>query len=263
MEELAVPGGSSITAGQWIDFWTKYDLKKINGRNFQAFLDEPNKFLSPVVTGLVSLSGAKKILGRDKVVTVTNYNKVWETEFPDFPIYYSTVDLMVAKRNNSSGHDWRLVFYGGQSIRQLRDRFGIDPNIQPHFNNQSWYLEEVESLWASKTVPAPGYYLIDFMAQHYNLKPKELIGIAGLITSDIERTDPHIFTETLFTVFKLSGERLAEKWLHLTATKTAKGWVAVGLFTSNGYYITNYPPANNIDTMDHLIRFSVYKKQKR
>ena len=41
---LALNDGSTISAGQWQDFWKKVELKKINSINFQEFLDNPDKF---------------------------------------------------------------------------------------------------------------------------------------------------------------------------------------------------------------------------
>ncbi len=260
MERLAVNGGSGITARQWHDFWEKVELNKIHRRNFQQFLDNPEKFFDPEQDGLISLSLAKKILGRRKIITVVNFNKIWRDVFPDFPIRYTEEDLREAALRNEQGDDWRLIFYGGGSIAQLRGVFGIDPASQPCFdnNNFDWYLREEEADWAKKGARA-GYYLINFRGKFKGFNHDHQEKHLKEQYFELERTSPQIFTEAIFSIFILTGEEIASSWRHWSSVKAANGlFVNVGPLNFGGYKVSvEYPSIAN-----DALRVSICAKQR-
>ncbi len=260
MEKLAVNSGSMITAQQWRDFWEKVELSKINSENFQKFLDNPDRFSDRNNLARISLTKAKKILGRDKIFTVVNYNKIWGTRFPEFPISYIEVVLDNAAWQNKRDHDWRLVFYGGSAIVRMRDILGMDQACQPCFSHESsdWYLRETEKRWIMQT-PAPGYYLIDFKGQLKNLNHEEQEKRIKLASPTYERADPHIFAEAIFSIFKFSGERIAASWDHWTSVRTyGNAFVRVGHFDFEGLKISAEQPG----IRNHETRVSVCQKPR-
>lgn len=226
-KNMVVPDWSSVTANQMKEFWEKAspDRKQIGSRNFQNFLDNPNRY-SPDSdeTLFVSLTRAKKILGRHKVVTVTNFNKVWKTGHDEVLIFYSENDLEEASyRNKAIKGDWRLVYYSGLSIRQLNKIIGTDRKHQPCFYEQDWYFKTEEDFWADKVPPA-GYYLINFKGLLPNLDYKQQeTEIAFRFGENFKQTDPHIFIEAAMTIFKVTGERIANNWYHRSSVCTASG----------------------------------------
>jgi len=256
MTKLAVNGGSVITAPQWRDFWEKVELNKINSKNFQDFLDNPNRLSDSGLPGLISLSRAKKILGRNKIFTVVNYNKLWRESFSDFPIRYTEEDLAEAKQQNERGEDWRLVFYGGRSIIQVRRNSGLDPFSQPCFSaaDADWYFRTTESGWANNP-PVRGYNLVNFKGQFKNLnhehQEKHLKDLGTFRDLGFyERTDPHVFTEVVFSIFALTEERIAENWRHWSSTVTSSGiCVHVGLLDFNGYRVGGELPGTRADSL--------------
>lgn len=259
MENVVVPGWSSVTADQMKEFWEKASRKQIGLRNFQAFLDNPNKF-SDETSGLISISQAKKILGRRKVITVTLFNNIWQTSHNDALIFYSEEDFIdAARRNKEEGDDWRLIYYSGQSIRKLRKIIGTDKEHQPCFYKQDWYFDERQDFWADKT-PLAGYYLINFKGLFSMLNYQEQESeMFAKFDGGFERTDPHIFTETAMTIFKLTGERIAENWYHRPFFCTVDGHrVFLGHFDAEGWHVNIYWGDVRLDP---IFRVSVSRKQ--
>jgi len=259
MDEIVVPGWSEVTADQMQEFFRQASpkVKRIGLRNFQNFLDDPNKY-SDEAPGFISLSQAKKILGRDKVVTVSNFNKVWNTSHKDAPIFYGKKDFVDADcRNKEKGDDFGLFYYSGQSIRKIHEIIGVDPK-QLYFCKNNWYLNKKQDLWVNKVPPA-GYYLINLKGLFQNLKYREqedeMIAQFG---KDYERTNPHIFTEVAMTVFKLTGKRVAGGWYHRSAVCTADGLrVHAGISDALGW---NVLPFRNDADHDGCLRVSVCQK---
>ncbi len=260
MEKLAVSGGSSISAPQMRDFWEKVELRKINSRNFQDFLDNPEKFSGSLGTGFASLTLAKKILGRRKIITTVNYNKVWRDVFSDFPIFYTEEDLSEAALRNKRGDDWRLVFYGGSSIVQLRQKFGIDPASQPCFHsiNSDWYCRGSETGWSLNMIDK-GYYLINFYGRSKGMNHEHQEKHLEDSYFKLERTDPHVFTEALFSIYFFTKDRLASNWQHCSSVKSSKGlFINVGSLNFSGFRVQTEFPTVASDEM----RVSVCVKQR-
>ena len=184
------------------------------------------------------------------MITFTNYNKVWGTSFSNFPIFYTEADLLKAVAENNNGRDWRLMAYGGQSLVDLRLDFGKDKKSQPCFSydRSDWFIEKEEKEWATKT-PKRGYYLIDFKERFGELDYNSQDNCVKNLGLVFERTNTHIFAEALFTIFKLSGERvtafklsgkkiIANFWFHWTAEKTSIGaYVLLGGFDDRGLVV--------------------------
>lgn len=244
MAKLAVSGGSVITAPQWRDFWEKVELNKINSKNFQEFLDNPNCLSDSESLGLISLSRAKKILGRNKILTAVNYNKIWRENFCDFSIRYTEEDLIrFASENEKNNQDWRLVFYGGQAIIPLRHRLGVDSGSQPCFsaNYQDWFLRKHEEK-SLNSIISTGYYLVNFYGRfkglNHDQQESSLICMNNFYGDRFVRTDPNVFAETLFSIFYLTRERLAVDWSHWTSVKAFDSpYVHVGKLSFEGLVV--------------------------
>jgi len=261
MEKLAVNGGSGITARQWRDFWEKVELNKITSGNFQKYLDNPDSVSNRHNLSLISLTKAKKILGRSKILTVVNYNKIWGTRLPESAIGYSELVLDNAAWQNRRDHDWRLIYYGGSAIVMLRNILGMDQACQPCFSHEwsDWYLREQERSWIIQT-QAPGYYLINFKGQLKNLNYEEQEKQIKLSSPSYERTDPHVFAEAIFSIFKLSGERVATSWDHWTSVRTyGNAFVRLGHFDFEGLKVRAEQPG----IRNHEIRVSVCLKPRQ
>jgi len=176
-------------------------------------------------------------MGRDKVVFARDYNRVWHSDFQGWPINYSKQDLREANAENLEGRDWRLVFCGGQSMDGLRKKLLGAEATQPCFFNQNWYLDNKEDYWFGFS-PPPGYYLIDFKERMIGFNHERQEASFSLEVDILERTDPRIFTEAVFTIFKLTNQRIAEFWRHWSGLKAACGdFINVGLFDISGWRI--------------------------
>jgi len=205
-----------------------------------------------------SLIQARKIMGRDKVVFARDYNRVWHSDFQGWPINYSKQDLREANAENLEGRDWRLVFCGGLSMDGMRKKLLAAEATQPCFFNQKWYLGRKEAYWFEFSL-SPGYYLIDFkerMGDFTHWRQEESF---KLVTDTLERTDPRIFTEAVFTIFQLTNERIAEYWRHWSGLKAASGdFINVGFFYISGWrvYSTSEEQSN------HYLCISICHKQR-
>lgn len=261
MVVIVISDHSTISGGQWEEFGKKMKLGQITSKNFQDYLDNPGKFSYESV-GAISLSQARKILGRDKVISRTDFNKVWCLELEDGPIFYSESDFLRASHENRfNGQDWRLIYCLGRSIKQLVNIIGTDEGQQPYcFQKQGWYLAENQSFWADVQSPA-GYYLINFNGQfagldyHRQVEDVTKIGLEPFV----EITNPHLFIEAVTTIFKLTGERITEDWYHRSPVRSANGKLVDVHFDSKGWEINK----SWLDAVsDENLRVSVLKKQR-
>ena len=260
-EDMVVPGWSSVTADQMKEFWEKVSRKQIGLRNFQNFLDNPNKY-ADVPAGLTSISKARRILGSKKVIPVTLFNHIWGTGYDEAPIMYLEEDLQAFYyRNKVKDEDWRLIYYSGRSIRQLNEIIGTDKDHQPCFYKykQAWYLDKEQDFWADKT-PDAGYYLINCMGLFPSLKYQDQEREIAKLGNNLERTDPHIFTEAVMSIFKLTGERIAQDWLHRSAISTAIGGRVYLSFDTGAWNVGDGGDAWEY-TSDERSRVSVTQKQ--
>ena len=244
MSDVAVQDWSMPSADQMKEFWEKVSRREIGLKNLQCFLDNPMKFIDSNNPGLVSLTQAKKCLGRGKVVTVANFNKVWESQFENFPIFYDYDSLFRAgQQNKMEGQDWRLIFYAGYSIWDIKKMQDYHQKGVPHFlKTLSWRLKrEGSNLFDTDCMT--GYYLINFNGQFGGLdydsqeiciKEFEKLEKSG---GSFQRTDANIFTEAALTIFKLTRERIAENWQHVPAGDYLGSFLSLGMFKANGFSV--------------------------
>ncbi|MFA5109023.1 MAG: hypothetical protein WC458_00545 [Patescibacteria group bacterium] len=236
-KKVIVSDRSSITAGQWQEFWKKVELRQVTSENFQDYLDDPGQF-SDGVFGLSSLSQAKKILGYRRVLTVANFNLAWNVQQQKSPIKYSVTDLkLVARRNEIAGEDWRLVYYSGRSASDLYYHYVsiINRKNQPYFKEMSNNLHSRGCLWPEH-LPLAGYYLINFKGLFSNFDyQQQTEAIKTKFGQDFERTNAHVLTEVAMTIFILTGERIVEKWFHRAVCIMEGVYHHFGFFGSSGW----------------------------
>ncbi|MBI5765742.1 hypothetical protein HZA71_00765, partial [Candidatus Falkowbacteria bacterium] len=123
----------------------------------QGIVDEPHQ-------GLITLVRAIEILGPNNVITADAEARAWNREvvMSDAPVRYTEATLLQAAEENKTGQaDWRLVFVGENSLRNMREIIGTDRKKQPCFHKDStWWLGVSEDAWAAKQSQV-GYYLVD------------------------------------------------------------------------------------------------------
>ena len=220
--KVIVAESDDISAGLMEDFWRKVKDGTIDGRSFRSYLANPRRFSA----GLITLARAKKILGKKVIGS------------GDAPIRYTESTLRQAVRENGSGHDWRLVFCAGTTLRQQRETYGTDREKQPcHRKDVTWHLEASEDDWANQN-PESGWYLIDFNGRWggltWDLQEAELVKIQKL--GPYARINPHIFGEAVMAIYQANnGERIAEDWVHWSDVADSDGcFVWVGYLDVGG-----------------------------
>ncbi|HMQ01633.1 MAG TPA: hypothetical protein PKD79_01005, partial [Candidatus Doudnabacteria bacterium] len=161
-----------------------------------------------------------------------------------------------AQSNREAGTDFRLVYLTGYSLRELRQKIGIDKKSQPCVYNNDWWLKSEQDGWSNEK-PEAGYYLIDFNGRFartsWDNQEKE---IAGLVNYD--RAHEATVAEAIVTIFKITGERLLEGWYHWGRALTAYGLRAcVGYFDTDGLNVIGVNPS--YDDLD-LLRVCLLRK---
>ncbi|MDD5340888.1 MAG: hypothetical protein PHC97_00450 [Patescibacteria group bacterium] len=204
----------------------------VGGEELGAFLENPKKFSK----GL-TIVRAINILGANKVIIAEQAGKAWEIEVPkSATIRYSEETLLECANENQSGQsDWRLVFINGLSLREQREKRGVDKTKLPCFNDDDWWLESDEDKWAT-FMPQTGYYLINFRGQFTNLNCGKQDAKIAKLGADYERCHEAVFAEAILTIYMVNdGERIAESWYHWGASTSFVGvCIVVGCFNSNG-----------------------------
>ncbi len=220
--KVIVAESDDISAGLMEDFWRKVKDGTIDGRSFRSYLANPRIFSA----GLITLARAKKILGKKVIGS------------GDAPIRYTEATLKQAETENKAGHDWRLVFCAGTTLRQQRETYDIDREKQPcHRKDVTWHLEASEDDWANQN-PESGWYLIDFNGRWggltWDLQEAELVKLQKFGLYD--RVNPHIFGEAVMAIYQANnGERIAENWAHWSGVAGSSGdFVWVGGLSVSG-----------------------------
>jgi len=186
----------------------------------------------------VTLALANNILGMNKVISNWQAARTaWLIEkIPDCDIYYHEETLRQCAEENAQGKaDWRLVYCHGLSLREQREKRGTDRNKQPCFNKESnWWLESKEDGWATYK-PQAGYYLINFRDQFGSLNWNQQEQEISKLGKEYERCHEAIFSEAIFTIFMVNGERIAEDWYHWGVSLVSSGGrVRIGYFRAYG-----------------------------
>lgn len=233
-----VVGESSVTAGQMKDFWSKVVDGTIGSENFGGFLENPHKFTREQVT----IVRAINILGANKVVTAQQRFEAFNDAYlaavakgeVNQAIRYTKNILHGCAESNKAGHtDFRLVYLTGLSLRELREKIGVDKANQPCVYNNDWWLKPVEDRWATEK-PESGYHLIDFNGRfprtRWDVQEQEI----GKLVNYERAHEAHV-AEAIVTIFKITGERLLVNWYHWGRSLVSDGFrVCVGRFVTDG-----------------------------
>jgi len=182
-----------------------------------------------------------KIIGHK---SVANF---WGVAVPkDIRVRYSEETLRESILANQDGEQWALAYYTGQSIRQMREKRGINKNNPPCFYDKTWWLENMENFWTNKKL-APGYYLLNYNGKFGNktwMDQEELIAESGPM---YERANEFVVAETILSNFYIhNGECLLEDWYHWGKEETGAhdDRVLIGRFDSNGLEVSYWSPGD-------------------
>ncbi len=244
VQDQIVVDQSDITAGMQKDFWEKVGLGVIHGGNFGYFLEHPNLFSSPST----SLKRALKILGAERIVTAKQSSKAWNIPMPEKAIIgYREEDLREAAIANQSGAaSFYLVWCNGFSLKDQRERRGVDKNRSPHFYNNDWWLKDEQKTWASQ-VANPGYHLLDFgpndRGRFGSVTWENQEKNIAELDQNLERVHETIVSEAVFSIFMVHKKRLMGEWYHWGKSLTAgRDRVCVGNADSDGWNVRNNDP---------------------
>jgi hypothetical protein len=182
-----------------------------------------------------------KIIGHKPVA------KFWGVAVPkDIQIRYNEETLRESIQANQNGEQWALVYYTGQSLRQMREKRGINRNNQPCFYNKNWWLENVENFWANKTLE-PGFYLLNYNGKFANKTWMDQEGLITELGPMYERAHEVVVAETILSNFNIhNGECLLEDWYHWGKEETGShgDCVIIGRFDSNGLDVSYWSPGD-------------------
>lgn len=205
---------------------------------------------------------ARKILGKDKVISGQQVAGVWRRSNPDgVPIRYSEATLQQCARENASGAtDWRLIYINGLSLREQREIRGTDVDYEPCFSaGATWWLESEYNVWTMRN-PDAGYYLVNFQGQLGDMTWDVQDAWVAELGGQFERCNEAVFAEAIQTIFMVNdGERIAEDWYHWGATVTSSSdrRLVVGCFSATKKISID---GRTIDYRDDSIRVCVSRK---
>jgi len=230
--------GSDVTVGQISDWWRMIGDGTIDHETLANILQNPKKFNKGV-----ALVRVLKIFGVDKVITAEQVAKIYDLMTPQsVRIRYSEATLRrCAAENKSGASDWRLIYCHGLSLREQREKWGTDKEVQPcHHKDNTWWLKKEEDKWANFK-PEDGYYLLNFKPRFANMKWQPQEDEIKKLGPQFERCHETIFSEAVFTNFKVNGERIAENWWHWgVSVSSIGGHVSVGSFDLDGWSVNSY-----------------------
>ena len=182
-----------------------------------------------------------------KIIGHKGVANFWGVAIPkDIRVRYSEETLRESIQANQNGEQWALAYYTGQSIRQMREKRGINRNSQPCFYDKTWWLENTENFWTNKKLE-PGYYLLNYNGKFANktwMDQEELITELGPM---YERTHEFVVGETILSNFNIyNGECLLEDWYHWGKEETGShgDCVLIGRFDSNGLEVSYWSPGD-------------------
>jgi hypothetical protein len=228
----------SPTPAQLKEFFAQIESGRINKERLQAFLrGEPEAYFATEAE-----KRAIAILGKAKVVTASEAAQKWDMGLPEVPsVPFSKEVLKQCATENEAGQaDWRLVYVFGLSLRQQRELRGTDPDQQPCFCDNPWWLKKSENTWATKGTD-PGYRLLNFKLQFTDTTWKEQGKAVAKLGEDYERAEEAAVAEAVLSVFMTTGERLLETSYHRGHALDSDGHrVVVGNFVSDGLIVGSF-----------------------
>lgn len=186
----------------------------------------------------------QSLLGVEKVHEADRVMPLWGGKGLDIPVLYPIHEIKIRAKENHRKKDlmdWRLVYGVGMSIWKQFEIRGDDPRFQPAFceSNTLW-RKPCEDYWTKEPFVS-GYYLINFKMLFKNFKVKT----QDLLVSELGKTHtaiaPQLLSETLFSIYMLTGERLLERELHSAPVVDSYGChVKIGYNDSNGLTIGSF-----------------------
>jgi len=189
---------------------------------------------APIVAAARTLDDTLRWL-EEKGMKVLRHDLVanfWDVPMPaNVTLRYSEATLNGAVEENKQGEKWVLVYYTGQSLRQMKNKVGTRSDTQPCFSHKSFqWLEETEDSWAKKDLE-PGYHLLNFNVRFVGEDwDKQEQQISGLGPGN-ERAHETIVAEAILSNYKLNGgDRLLYDRFHWgRETFSSKLHVAIGM----------------------------------
>jgi hypothetical protein len=238
-EDLSV-GADQKVINQMAEIFSQLKTKSLTPDHLQALIDHKNPF---EVKKYPDWQFILMLLGRDKVITAERSAGVWGLEPPkDDKVLYSKATLRHAAEENRQGKsDWRLIYINGLSLREQREKRGVDKSKQPCFSDNDWRLLKGGDEWAAFK-PQAGYYLINFREEQFaNMKWNKQEEEISKLGSGYERCHETIFAEAIQTIFMVSNERIAAVWWHRGVSATLdKSHIVVGYFFSDGLVVGSH-----------------------
>lgn len=254
MRKVVVSDGG-VTALQLSNFFRKIHEGTIGFDNLQQFMQEPNRF-APETT---ELDKAIQLLGAEKVVTAKQWSEAWGREVNETEagvLHFSQSVLQSAAYTNKAGFtDFRVVYYGGTSLREGHQIFGIDTKVQPcYYASSTWWFDEENDEWATRQ-PKAGYYLLDYKLRFKDMKWQPQEDEIVKLGTGYSRAHETVVTEGAFSFYKVhGGERLLEKAYHWGQSLVSDGYrVCVGDFDANGWRVGGLYPVCSLGDLGVVV----------
>lgn len=237
VHEVAVTGRKVGTPDELRQFFSTLAHDE---RKFREVMDE--------VLGRTGLTESEQIaasiLGSDKIAGYRAATSAWSIGLPEIEpiLQFSREALIECSEENQNGHDWRVVWINGLSLRQQEKKRGRNRKKQPCFDpDYTWWLEKQQDVWGNKPIEA-GYQLLDFSGRFGNIKWQPQEDEIAKLGDNFERAEEQAVAEACFTFYLASGkkERLLKNFWHWGRLLTASGSrVDVGVFDEGGFLVGN------------------------
>lgn len=162
---------------------------------------------------------------------------------------YSFATLQnLSKRNSTGQSDWRLIFDGGLSFWDMRDRVGTSQHGQTCFYDTRWWLAEDQSSWASSKPSNLRYHMINFKGDFHTCSWEEqniqITKVQGQL-----RANDRVFVQGLFALQKIHNEKLFQRSSHWGSLRNKEGHLTYGDFEEDGLLIRALDPLRQVDNV--------------
>ena len=197
-----------------------------------------------------------------KIINHVDVATFWRRQVPpDLKLYYSDDTLEEAIKANQKGEQWMLVYYTGQSLRQMNDNQAKNKIGTPLFwESGNWWLKPKEKAWSTKTPMPSGYYLLNFTGKFADVDWEGQNKLIHNIMEPVfERAHEFVVAEAIFSNYVINGERLLENWCHWGKESDSDGKpVRVGNFNTEGLVVASNKPIQH----DANLRVVIVKKHE-